>query len=351
MSADADDRIAELRARIDALDGDLVRVLDERARVAAEIGRIKQGGGQGFYAPARELEVLARARAASSGDFPRPALDAVLREVMSASRALLSPTRVVYAGVPGGLTHVAARSRFGTSSTFSHEASSAALLDAIAAGRADYGVVPFGDAVEGLIDSPVRLFGEFATERAHGLLASPGTSDVRTVYAHPSALALCATWFARAAAAGIRIVPVDSGVDALQRAAHETGAAALVPDALADDDTLSVIERALDDEPQRRRYWLLSLREPARSTHDTTVLVLVLRQAPGSLADVLARFGAVGLSVSWVDMRATHHRAWEHVFVLQVSGHHTDPAMDAVVRHLPGVVEMVRVLGSFPSEA
>src|SRR3712207_5112755 len=88
----------DLRAGIDAVDKEIVRLLDERARMARRIGEVKLAGGLEAYAPAREREVLDRVGTLSRGDFPKRGLEAVFREIISASISLEAPLKVAYLG-------------------------------------------------------------------------------------------------------------------------------------------------------------------------------------------------------------------------------------------------------------
>lgn len=81
----------DLRARIDGIDEQLVRLLNERATCALEIGEIKKGMGLPMYQPAREAEVLHRARAASSacgGPLGPDAITRVFERIIDEARGL-----------------------------------------------------------------------------------------------------------------------------------------------------------------------------------------------------------------------------------------------------------------------
>src|SRR6266480_2877539 len=80
--------LAELRARIDRIDRDLVAAMNERARLAHQIGKVKEANGQHCYDPVREEEVLARAAEHNKGPLSRQCVQAVFRELISGSRAL-----------------------------------------------------------------------------------------------------------------------------------------------------------------------------------------------------------------------------------------------------------------------
>lgn len=76
------------REKINALDGEIVRLLDERGRVCREIGAIKRGQGLPLYQPGREDEVLRRIGALSDGGMPVRSLEKIYRTVMAETIAL-----------------------------------------------------------------------------------------------------------------------------------------------------------------------------------------------------------------------------------------------------------------------
>ena len=107
--------LKELRAKIDAIDTRLVRLLNERTRVVLDIGKLKKRRGESIYVPAREKEVLDRLVSINRGPLPNSAIRAIYREIMSASLALEKQVKVAYLGPPATFSHQAARSRFGGS--------------------------------------------------------------------------------------------------------------------------------------------------------------------------------------------------------------------------------------------
>ena len=79
--------LAPLRERIDAIDHEIVALLNERAQIALEIGRVKQQTGRRTVRDAkREAEVLERVTSASAGLFPEPELVALYRKLIAATR-------------------------------------------------------------------------------------------------------------------------------------------------------------------------------------------------------------------------------------------------------------------------
>src|ERR1041385_8768381 len=107
--------LAALRRRIDELDGQIVKLLNERAAIVVEVGEVKrQAGGTPVYAPDREQVVLDRIRKANRGPLPDACLEAIWRELMSGSFALERPLRIGFLGPAGSFSHLAATRQFGS---------------------------------------------------------------------------------------------------------------------------------------------------------------------------------------------------------------------------------------------
>ncbi len=146
--------LPSLRKSIDRLDAQLVRLLNERTRIAREIGRVKHANGDAVYAPEREQDVLARVVAHSGGPLQPAALQSIYREIMSAALAMECQLVVGVAQDSRGETAVAARGHFGGSVTYRHFASAAALLQAARTGRVDLAFLP-GDEVMRAVAGPL----------------------------------------------------------------------------------------------------------------------------------------------------------------------------------------------------
>jgi len=97
--------LAPLRARIDAIDHEIVALLNERAQIALEIGHLKQATGRrAIRDAAREQEVLERVTSASAGLFPEPELVALYRKLIAATRKVQAVERRSRRSGAGGNT-------------------------------------------------------------------------------------------------------------------------------------------------------------------------------------------------------------------------------------------------------
>ena len=100
--------LEELRKQIDVIDEELVALLNRRAEIVVQIGRLKSADGTPIYAPDREKAVLDKIRRANKGPLPDKTLLAIYRELMSGSFALEKPLRIAYLGPQGSFSHLAA---------------------------------------------------------------------------------------------------------------------------------------------------------------------------------------------------------------------------------------------------
>lgn len=152
-----DAKLGELRTGIDALDRKLVDLLSRRGELVEEVGLRKRKLGMSFHHPAREREVLAKLVALNEGPYPDEAIEAIFREVMSASLALESPLTVAVVGDPA---RAAALRRFGSAARLRDEAGAGDVVDAVARGWATYGVLVVEDSAHGFDGPAIDALGE-----------------------------------------------------------------------------------------------------------------------------------------------------------------------------------------------
>src|SRR3954464_2514012 len=129
--------LGPLRKQIDSLDAQLVDLLNARARVVVEIGKLKQQNNVPIYAPDREKAVLEKVRSLNKGPLPDRCLEAVYRELMSGSFALEKPLRIGFLGPEGTFSHAASVRKFGSSVDYVPLADIPAVFDEVVRGHVD----------------------------------------------------------------------------------------------------------------------------------------------------------------------------------------------------------------------
>ena len=195
--------LPELRIQIDKLDRELLALLNQRARVAEEVGEVKRREGSPFFRPDRVAAVIEKIQQANTGPLKNEHVEAIWREIMSACLALETPVRVAYLGPAGTFSEQAALQFFGASIEHVPCSSIDEVFRATAGGSANYGVVPVENSTEGVVsrsldlflNSPLHIVGETSLMVRHNLLRlSDSLEGIEAVYAHPQALAQCQGW-------------------------------------------------------------------------------------------------------------------------------------------------------------
>ncbi|MFH0910416.1 MAG: prephenate dehydratase [Planctomycetota bacterium] len=348
--------LKELRAEIDRCDAEIVRLINARARVAQEIGRLKAENGEAVYAPHREQEVYRKVTALNQGPFPEAGIHAIYREIMSGTLALEGARRISYMGPPGTFSHMAALRKFGSSMEYLPAREIRDVFLAVSRDHADYGVVPIENSTEGsvnqtsdmLMDTNLRLSSEIFLEIHQNLLARGALRDVKRIASHPQPLAQCRNWLA-ANTAHVEILETISTTAAAEMAAQEEGVAAIASEAAAKIYDLPILEPCIEDRPDNvTRFVVLSRGHTEPTGNDRTSILFSVRHKAGSLADTLQAFKDQGINLMRIESRPCRKRAWEYAFFVDMEGHEKDPPVAAVLDALKGMTHDLVVLGSYP---
>ena len=351
--------LAALRRRIDRVDDQLLRLLNQRARLVLGVAAQKARRQAEVYAPGRERDVLARLAKQNGGPLSPRLVRGIFREIISASRSLEQQLRVAYFGPEATYTHLAAIAQFGTAAQYVPSSSIADVFADAEQGRADFAVVPVENSTEGmvahtldlLVDSPLQIAAEVALPVRHCLLAGPGTAlrQVRRAVAHPQALAQCRRWLA-AHLPGVAVEEAASNTAAAARAAREPRTAAIAAAEAADVYSLAVLARGIQDEAGNlTRFLVLGTRDAAEPTgDDKTSVVVSVRDEVGVLARLLQPFARHAIDLIKIESRPLRGRPWEYVFYVDILRGEDEAARNAL-RHLGEVADLVKVLGVYPA--
>ncbi len=367
-SAVASEALAELRKRIDRLDGRLVRLLNERSELVVEVGKVKRGENTPIYAPHREAAVLERVLGINQGPLPGRTIEAVYRELMSGSFALERPLRIGFLGPMGSYSHLAAVKQFGSSVDYEDLHEIAGVFTEVRRGHVDYGLVPIENSTGGGIvetldafqqhHADVRIYAEVQLAVHHALLANCPPKSVRRIHSKPEVFSQCRTWLATqypqaqliAAASSSRasITAVEENEKAVSIGA-EPGSAAVGSTLAGQLYGLNVLFEKIEDDPNNiTRFAVISRQEARPSGDDKTSIMFNTSDKPGALVDVLAVFRDAGINLSHIDKRPSGQSNWEYTFFIDALGHREDPGMAAAVARATAHCKNLHVLGSYP---
>lgn len=350
------DALKALRERIDAIDDALLKLLSERAAIAQEVGRAKKG--EKIYRPEREAQIVRRLREQNPGPLSGDTVERLIREVMSACRALEETTRVAYLGPVGTFSQQAVLKHFGNAVEALAENDIDACFQAVETGRADFAVVPTENSTEGaigrtldlIVATPVKICGEVMLPihqtlmRKHG-----GLGGIHRVYGHAQSLAQCQQWLARHLPNAERIAVVSNS-DGARRAAAEPDAATLGSAAAAELYGLEVVEERVEDEASNTtRFLVLGRSDAAPSGCDKTSLVMGAKNQPGAVVKLLQPLADAGISMSRLESRPARSGNWEYLFFVVCEGHREDAALAAALAEIESRAAFLKILGSYPA--
>jgi chorismate mutase/prephenate dehydratase len=353
------ERLASIRGQIDAIDEQLLQLFNDRARLAIKVGEVKRAGGSDaqFYRPDRESQVLRRILSLNAGPLSDENVARLIREVMSACLALESRLRVAYLGPEGTYTQLAAEKHFGQFVELRPLAAIDVVFRDVAAGASDFGVVPIENSAEGVITytldtlarSTLQICGEVELAVHHHLLTrAAALSDIRTVLAHPQALAQCRRWLDEHMSS-VERVNVASNAEAARRSAEDGTLAAIAGSAAAELYALTVIANNIEDEPDNTtRFLILGKRMPVASGADKSSLMFATANRPGALHQVLAAFEQHGINMTRIESRPSRQGKWAYSFFVDVDGHADTEPLATALRQVAGMTNSYRLLGSYP---
>ncbi len=352
---DAD--LTPLRDQIDALDRQLLKLLNQRAQLAQEIGQHKHRHGLPVFRPEREREVIAKVQQANAGPLQGEGVAAIWREMMSACRALESRQQVAFLGPEGTYSEQAARQFFGSSCSFVACADLDEVVRSQLSGSSAFAVVAIENSTEGavartldlLLAHPVRICGEISLAIHHNLLRKhAGVDGLKAVLAHPQALAQCRQWL-DAHLPTVERRAVSSNAEGARLAAQDTRLAAIAGEQAANQYQLHIAAARIQDEAQNRTRFVVLGGQPTQpSGHDRTSLILAVPNRAGAVFGMLKPLADHGVSMSRFESRPARSGSWEYFFYVDIEGHQDDPQVARALEALRESCAFFKNLGSYP---
>ncbi len=351
--------LESLRERIDAIDHQLVDLLNERARCAVEVGKVKREGGEAsVYSPGREREVLEHVVARNAGPLSDQTLIAIWKEMMSGSLSLEKALKVAYLGPEGSFSHLAALEKFGHSVDLLAVRDISSVFDQVARAAVDYGLVPVENTTGGAVRDtmecflwvrgPVKVCAEMALPIHQNLLSKTTLEKARKVYSKPQVFDQCRGWLV-ANCPNVDLVAVGSTAEAALLASRVEGTAAIASSMAADMYGLQVLASAIEDNPQNQTRFLVLGRESAKPTgRDKTCLLFSVADKAGALVETLDVFRRCGINMTKIESHPSPNKTWEYYFFVDIQGHAEDDNIRRALEEAQQHCRQLEVLGSFP---
>jgi len=347
----------DLRKKIDEVDAQIVKLLNERYVTVQEIGKFKRNNMKAVFVPEREKIVFEKVAALNKGPMTPDTLRAIYREIMSGALALEHPLSVAYLGPEGTFSHIAAVSKFGHSVAYLAQNTIDGIFSAVSNGAADYGCVPIENSSEGAVNLTLDVFTQSNVQicseinlRVHQSLLSKcsGLEEIRSLYSHAQSLAQCRAWI-NENLPNVEIHECTSNARAAAIAAREPKAAAIANVFNSEIYGLKVLSENIEDNPHNTtRFLVIGSQTPKRTGCDKTSICFALKDRVGVLFDALLPFKEEGITLSMIESRPSKLQNWEYYFFIDLHGHQEDENVARALAKLRPMTQALRILGSYP---
>jgi len=348
--------LKNLRSKIDNIDKNVIKLLNLRTKISADIGKIKKKSGRSVYSPDRERDVLRKISVANKGPLGASALEAIYREIMSASLALGKPLKIAYLGPEATFTHLAALKRFGSQVEYIACNSIPDVFLEVEKGTADYGVVPIENSIEGavshtldmFVDSDLKICAQIILDVSHNLLAKCPKNNIKRVYSNPQVFGQCRIWL-QENLCNADIIEVSSTTRAAQIAAREKYSACIASLLAAKVYKLKVIAADIEDSPHNvTRFLVIGKSGVGQTGHDKTSVLFSIKDRVGALHAMLLPFKKYQINLTKIESRPSKKKVWDYYFFVDLEGHQDNPRVKKALSELEIKCKFLRVLGSYP---
>ncbi len=347
------------REQIDKIDADIVQSLNQRLRIAHEIGKIKTESGADFYDPAREAEVFKKLSDLNQGPLNQSALKAIYREVISSSIALEKDLQVAFLGPEATYTHQAVLKNFGVSLKATPMKTISDVFSAVEAGDCDYGVVPIENSTEGavfhsmdeLVESDLKICAQVYLPIEHCLISQSSLESIKEVHSKDQALGQCREWLRRNLP-NAELVESHSTASAVEIAAERPEVAAIASSIAAELNKVAIVQKGIQDNSENvTRFLVIGKTDvrPMGEGNDKTSLVISLKDQSGALEKALMPFAKRGINLSKIESRPSRKKAWDYFFFVDLIGHIEEESVQAAIEELKECSSFVKWLGSYPN--
>jgi chorismate mutase/prephenate dehydratase len=349
--------LENLRQNMKEKDREIIRLLNERAKISVQIGKVKGRKGIEIYNPAQEARVHGYLQELNCGPLPQVAVMAIFREIISASRSLQKPMTIAFFGAEASFTHLAARLHFGDSSRYFPQPRIDRVFDEVEKGSVNWGVVPIENSLEGsvnitldrLITTALKIRAEIFLRISQCLISSTKSmKDIKKIYSHPHALAQCQVWL-KTNLPNCTLGEAESTAAAVQMVRGKKNKAAIGSSLAGEMYGMNLLAEGIEDNSSNMtRFLVIGRGESAFTGNDKTSLIFATPHSPGSLHRALSSFARRRINLTKIESHPVKERLWEYLFFVDMIGHITDKQVKGCLQELKAKTTFLKILGSYP---
>jgi chorismate mutase / prephenate dehydratase len=350
--------IDDLRKEIDGIDGQIVKLIADRIRLAEIIGREKREQGKQIVDIGREIKVLERIKEiARQKKIDPDDMERIYRLIMTATKGRQG-IFVAFQGEPGAFSEQAALQFFGSSITTLPCETLEVVFSKVEHGEIQYGIVPVENSLEGsisqsydlLLNSNLKVCGESELRVSHCLISNHGATleSLKQVYSHPQAFGQCRNFLNRFKFELIPTGNTAGGVKMISEIGTDN-VGAIASERAADFFGMKILVRGIEDNSNNfTRFFLLCRQDIPATGNDKTSIVFSVPHKPGSLFNFLNILAENQINMTKIESRPTRQKPWEYNFYLDFEGHREDVIVKKVLKQMEENTIFLKVLGSYP---
>ena len=368
------------RKQIDEIDSQIVKLFEERMKVANEVAKYKMETGKAVFDKEREHEKLTKLKAMAHNDFNRHGVEELFQQIMSMSRKLqyqllaahgsegrlpfigveeleTDCARVVYQGAEGSYSQAAMRRFFGENVNAFHVETFRDAMSAIDEGSADFAVLPIENSTAGIVNEIYDLLVEFENyivgEQVipieHCLLALPGTKmeEIKRVYSHPQSLMQSARYLADH---DWQQISMQNNAFAALKVAKEKDKtqAAIASEYAGETYGLEILEKGINDSDSNSTRFIIVTNQKIfrKDAHKISICFEIPHQS-GSLYQMISHFIFNGINMTKIESRPIQGKNWEYRFFIDIEGNLNDGAVQNALNGLSEETSKLKILGNY----
>ncbi len=349
--------LQKLREELRKRDRKILKLLNERATFAIEVGQVKTEHSREVYDPSQESRVFTHLADINPGPLSDRAVKNIFREIISSSRAMQASIAVAYLGPEASFTHQAALSHFGCETNFSPKPTIGEVFNAVEREAVRWGVVPVENSLEGsvrqtlnrLIATPAVIRAEIFMKISLCLLSTARSrKKIKRVYSHSHAFAQCREWV-QINIPDCSLMEVGSTAEAARRALEDREGAAVASRIAASTYGLHILGEGIEDHPENTtRFLVIGKGESEATGNDKTSILFTTPHVPGALHRALEPFARKKVNMLRIESHPMRDRMWEYLFFVDFAGHASEKKTARVLEEMRERTTLIKRLGSYP---
>ena len=343
--------LKKIRKKIDGLDSQLLKILNERMELAIQSRKFKNKTED----KTRENELLQRLKKDLGRLIDPSFCDELYQSILKKSKELQDKNYkiIAFQGEHGAYSEIA--SRIWSSDYIPIPCKEFdEVFEGINSNKFDFGIVPVENTLGGvvgqvndlIINNELFIVGAVDLPVHHCLLALPGTDyrDIRTVYSHTQALAQCRHFLTRNKLESMPFY--DTAGAARWLAIERPKAAAVIASSLAADlYNLEIIKENTEDLRMNKTRFLIISKDENKEIGDKCSIIFSTEHKAGTLFNVLESFAKKNINLSRIE--SVPSKPGSYVFFLDFFGSQNEEKTKEVIEKVKSATSEFKILGFY----